>query len=84
MVTQRIILALVLSWAVHSASTPLGFAQIIDAPTSSDVTQATGDFDDAELAGGVKQVAWPSISWPKVTLPKLTMPTITLPKLPPF
>jgi len=79
MITKRVIFTLVLSWAVNSASTRLGFAQIIDAPTTSPVTQATGNFDDAELAGGVKQVAWP-----KITLPKLTMPTITLPKLPPL
>ncbi len=79
MITKRVIFALALSWAVNSESTRLGFAQIIDAPSSSPVTQATGNFDDAELAGGVKQVAWPSISWPKITLP-----TITLPKLPPL
>jgi len=84
MITQRVVLTLVLFLAVHWASTPLGFAQIIDAPSGNAVTQATGDFSDAELADGVEQVAWPNIAWPKVTLPKLTMPTIMLPKLPPL
>jgi len=87
MLAKRVLLALVLSWVVNATTAPSALAQIIDAPippSGNAVVQATGDFDQSELAGGVKQTAWPSIAWPTITMPKLTMPTMTMPKLPPL
>lgn len=87
MLTKRVIIALVLFWVVNAVTVQSGSAQIIDAsiPSSGNtVTQATRDFDKAELSGGVKQTSWPSIPWPTITMPKFTMPTMTMPKLPPL
>lgn len=84
MAKTQAILALVVSWCLAAASTQLVCAQIINASipqSDGGVKQATGDFDDAELAGGIEQTGWPSIGWPKVTLPTITMPKITMPKL---
>jgi len=82
MIATRTVLTFALGWVIASVTTPTGFAQIINAPNPSSgntVTQATGDFDNTELSGGVKQTAWPSIPWPTITMPKITMP-----KLPPL